>query len=312
MAIETPYGKPALMSGVRSEAQRRSQEGAPAARQWVFPPLHDAPQSLHGQLILNTGAVQRGGWEIGWAQIVGKRHSLCEDSMGASWSGLSAGIGPHDSAEQAIAVVLADGVGGGARGDVASHALVQHCLGLQHPAAGATGPYSLLAGLGLADSAVNKSLATLTTMPGAATLAAAWLDGSGSGWISRVGDARLSILQPATGLWQPLMPDQSYANLSEPPPLPEQLHAPARMVGAGLMGTPELAQFSLCPGEVLMLSSDGLHEWLRDASGLLASYTQAFSLEDLAQGMALLARGNGSDDDISVLLARKSRSNTLD
>jgi serine/threonine protein phosphatase PrpC len=292
---------------MQSKTQRRSQEDAPAARQWVFPPLQDAPQSLHGQLMLNTGELQRGGWEIGWAQVVGKRHRLCEDSMGIAWSGASAGIAPHEPAVKALKLILADGVGGGARGEVASHALVQHCLGLPHPADGAIGPTRLLAGLCLADAAVNKSLATLTTMPGAATLAAAWLDGSGRGWISRVGDARLSILRLGAGSWQPLMADQSYANLGESPPLLEQLHAPARMVGAGLMGTPELAPFTLCAGEMLMLSSDGLHEWLGDSTGLLTQTTPATpTLGDLARRLALLARENGSDDNISVLLARKT------
>lgn len=256
--------------------------------------------------MLNTGALRRGGWEMGWAQVVGRRHRLCEDSMGIAWSGASAGINPYGPVCQAITLALADGVGGGARGDVASHALVQHCLGLQHPSDRSAGPSPLLAGLGLADAAVNKSLATLTSMPGAATLAAAWLDGSGRGWISRVGDARLSILQPATGQWQPLMADQSYANLGEAPPLPEQLHAPARMVGAGLLGTPEVAPFTLCTGEVLMLSSDGLHEWLGDSSASFTQHIQAPHLGDLARRLALLARENGSDDDISVLLARKT------
>jgi len=306
MAIETPYGKPALKSGAPAETQCRSQEDAPAARQWVFPPLQNAPQSLHGQLMLSAGALQRGGWEIGWAQIVGKRHRLCEDSMGVAWSSTSAGVNTHEPAVQAITLTLADGVGGGARGEVASHALVQHCLGLPHPADGATGPSPLLAGLGLADAAVNKSLATLTTMPGAATLAAAWLDASGRGWISRVGDARLSIIQAATGRWQPLMADQSYANLGEAPPLPEQLHAPARMVGAGLMGTPELAPFNLCAGEVLMLSSDGLHEWLGDSAALFTQRMPDHRLGDLARRLVLLASENGSDDDISVLLVRKT------
>lgn len=306
MAIETPYGKPALMSSKQAETQRGSQDDAQAAWQWMFPPLHNAPQSLHGQLMLSCGALQRGGWEIGWTQIVGKRHRLSEDSMGVAWAGVNADHYVSGLAEQAVTLTLADGVGGGARGEVASHALVQHCLGLPHPADGASGPSSLLSGLGLADTAVNKSLATLTTMPGAATLAAAWLDGSGRGWISRVGDARLSVLQATTGRWQPLMADQSYANVGEPPPLPEQIHAPARMVGAGLIGIPELVPFNLCPGEVLMLSSDGLHEWLGEPTALPTQPAPGNRLVDLARRLTLLARENGSDDDISVLLARKT------
>lgn len=307
MAIETPYGLPQSAS-IRPAGGRNTVRGddTSAAQRWQFPTLQDAPQSLHEQLVLSSGALQRPGWEVGWAQIIGKRHRRCEDSLGVAWVGVPAEVQPQESSEEAITFALADGVGGGARGDVASHALVQHCLGLPHPAVGDSGPSFLLSGLGLADSAVNKSLATLTTLPGAATLAAAWLDGSGRGWLSRVGDARLSVLEAATGGWQPLMADQSYANLGEPPPLPEQLHAPARMVGAGLMGTPELVPFALRPGEVLMLSSDGLHEWLGDSSVLPAQRSPCVPLADLARALALLARENGSDDDISALLVRKT------
>ncbi len=308
MAIETPYGKPAMSSGNPAETQRRPcRETVETPGQWLFPPLQHPAQSLHGQLMLSSGALHRGGWEIGWAQIVGMRHHLCEDSMGVAWAGADAQ--PHSRSPielEAIALTLADGVGGGARGDLASHALVQHCLGLPHPAVDQSGPSALLAGLSLADTAVNKSLATITTMPGAATLAAAWLDASGYGWVSRVGDARLSVLHAASGQWLPVMADQNYANLGETPPVPEQLHAPARMVGAGLMGTPELVPFALQANEVLMLSSDGLHEWLGDRFASPQPSAPGSRLVDWASMLALRARENGSDDDISVLLARKT------
>ncbi len=308
MAIETPYGKPALTSGNPAETQRRPRsESSETTGQWLFPPVQHPPQSLNGQLMLSSGALHRGGWEIGWAQIVGMRHRLSEDSMGLAWVGADVQPDTRSPVEQdAIALVLADGVGGGARGDVASHALVQHCLGLPHPAVDHSGPSHLLSGLCLADTAVNKSLATITTMPGAATLAAAWLDASGRGWVSRVGDARLSVLHAATGQWLPVMADQNYANLGETPPAPEHLHAPARMVGAGLMGPPELVPFALQTNEVLMLSSDGLHEWLGDRFASPQPSAPGMRLGDWARMLAMQARENGSDDDISVLLARKT------
>ena len=88
MAIETPYGRPALTSGNPAETQRRSRsESSETTGQWLFPPVQHPPQSLNGQLMLSSGALHRSGWDIGWAQIVGMRHRLSEDSMGLAWVG---------------------------------------------------------------------------------------------------------------------------------------------------------------------------------------------------------------------------------
>jgi serine/threonine protein phosphatase PrpC len=300
MAFETPYGMPAPSRLSQSvSAPEADQAPKPLSRSWSFPPLEAPPQSVHGEWVLNSGAAAHGGWEVAWAQAVGKRHRLCEDSLGLAW------CGPAQGRQQGLVVALADGVGGGARGDIASHALVSHCLGAAFDPTMGPRQDQLATLLAEADATVNKSLAALTTMPGAATLAAAWLDSSGRGWLCRVGDARLSVLQLTTGNWQPLMADQSYANLGETPPTPDQWHAPARMVGAGLMGQPELVPFAIQSDETLMLSSDGLHEWLNTDLDLAQPIWQQTLLEQVRH-MVERARHQGSDDDISVLLVRKA------
>lgn len=304
MTFETPCKLPSDSAMPTAHSPHR------VARQHVqhgiFPGLEEPPASDNGSLVLTCGEHTSCGWEIAWAQIVGSSHRISEDSLGYALhhSHDAANLGKSDLL--GISLVLADGVGGGARGDIASHALVKHCLetGSLHANANVHHPGLLLEGLSTADSAVSRSLAARTPLPGAATLASAWLDSRAQGWISRVGDARLGIWNIHTGELLPLLADQSYANLGEPPPHPSQWHAPARMVGAGLMGTPEVHPLSLAAQEILVLSSDGLHQWLNNTGTPLRQSVPATRLADIAQALAIHARETGSDDDISILLAR--------
>lgn len=308
MATETPYGlpfcKPTRSADVK--AANAATKSSAGAVHWVFPGLRHPPVCRHGEVVLSSGAHQAGNWHLAWAQIVGTRHRHSEDSLGVCWQGQLPGqVG--QGRDEPITLALADGVGGGARGDLASHALVHHCLDLTSTREAMPTQADLAHRLALADSAVNRALVTATTKPGAATLAAAWLDKAGQGWICRVGDARLSVLDAITGELSPLLADQNYANLGETPPCPDDLRAPARMVGAGLIGVPEIVPFSLRSGETLVLSSDGLHEWL-SAKDAVQIASGKLPLIELAKAMAHQARHNGSDDDISVLLARNTAS----
>lgn len=310
MTCETPYAMSSLsLKGeTRDATEHEDQTSGRKGMRWSFPPLKAAPQSMRGEMILTSGALQCGGWKVAWAQIVGKKHRCSEDSMGINWSPV---LTQEKSSchEGILRAVMADGVGGGARGEIASHATVQHCLDLEVNAFLQADSAELSAGLSLADAAVNKALATVTTLPGAATLAAVWLNSQGDGWVSRVGDARISVKSKDGGNWQSVMADQSYANLGEMPPDPVQRHAPARMVGAGLMGQPEVCPFRLNLDEILMLSTDGCHEWLTQSTRIDVRSSH-ISLADLARDLVLQARDNGSDDDISVLLVRRGAENS--
>ena len=66
---------------------------------------------------LSSGHASPPGWHIAWAQVAGPAHDRCEDSLAHR---VFAGGG--------LALALADGVSGGARGDVASRSAVEHCV----------------------------------------------------------------------------------------------------------------------------------------------------------------------------------------
>ncbi|MGZ8913829.1 MAG: PP2C family protein-serine/threonine phosphatase [Methylobacter sp.] len=238
------------------------------------------------------------GWEVSWAQRVGTRHRITEDALA-----YRAVVAPTRGAtcNTGLYLAVADGVGGGARGDVASQALIQHCMALPKRLQGdATG---LTEWMRLAEGEVQKALREVTFSPGAATLAAAWLDTDGNGHLLRVGDARLYRVS-ADGKVEALTADQSYDQVGETPPPGANGEDPARMVGTGFMGEPDLQALSLQPGEALLLCSDGLHRGLDTTAiaGLLQGYA---NLEDACLGLAEAARSAGSEDDISILVARR-------
>lgn len=244
------------------------------------------------------GSTSVQGWQLGWAQIAGTRHHITEDALAyrtvaASTLGATCNTGLY--------LAVADGVGGGARGDVASQALIQHCMALpkrlQGDAAGLT------EWMRLADGEVQKALRKVTFSPGASTLAAAWLTADGNGYLLRVGDARLYRVY-ADGKVEALTADQTYSQVGETPPPGADDEDPARMVGTGFMGKPDLQALSLHPGEALLLCSDGLHRGL-NATAIANIMLCHTNLESVCISLVEAARAAGSEDDITVMVARR-------
>lgn len=244
---------------------------------------------------LTHGSNSVPGWQLAWAQLLGSRHELTEDALGHRAVTLAQPAGTG------IYVVVADGVGGGARGDIAAQALVQHCLAVPEPLL--TAAAHLTAWLRLAEAHVQKALRAVTFSPGAATLAAAWLNAEGEGYLLRVGDARLYHVD-AEGQVSPLSDDQTYRNIGELPPPGASGDDPARMVGTGYMGEPELMPVHLNAFEAILLCSDGLHRGLTPTE-LATLLRHPDGLEAACLAMVQAARAAGSDDDISVLVARR-------
>lgn len=244
----------------------------------------------------NSGSQHLKGWHIAWAQIDGSHHLINEDRLAHR------PVQFRGEARQALFAALADGVGGGARGDVAAQALADYSVAL-HPSdyLRAAAIATHLAG---ADDHVRAALREVTFSPGAATLAAAWLGADGRGHILRVGDSRLYRL--TADAIEALTRDQTYAHTGEPVPdgyAPDDL---ANMIGTGHMGEPEIQPIHLAPGSHLLLCSDGLHRGLADtalhARFLAALATHGGQLEPTARDLCQAARAAGSDDDISLIL----------
>lgn len=280
---------------------------------WVYPPLYDPPWRDGGVPVVTHGSQQAAGWKVGWAQAIGRKHRICEDSMALRF------VTPVVTGGLAgIVISLGDGVGGGARGEVASNAIVRHCVRFIEDAPLDDLPLQgqLVQWLAKGDTVVNRALCRVAAHPGASTLAAIWVNHDGAGWATRVGDARAYVLEtdhsaadapkPVLRQW---LKDQTYKALGESPPHPCQADAPARMVGAGLTGVPEVLPIRVQSGSTLMLSSDGLHNWVsqEEITHILGTSS---SLDRAAELLVTMALNHGSDDDISILLARKDTAPT--
>lgn len=83
---------------------------------------------------------------------------------------------------------VADGVGGGAAGDVASSTLLNTCASVSMDTLDADGVITLLH---KADADIKHALSQVTDQRGAATMVAAWLNEQAEGFLTWVGDARI-------------------------------------------------------------------------------------------------------------------------
>jgi serine/threonine protein phosphatase PrpC len=245
----------------------------------------------------------RGPWRVASLCLTGPRHEVCEDAAQVRFT-----------PDGGLHVALADGVSQGARGDLASGVLVDHCVALEPGRHGRVPTATEISGcLEAAEAHVREALAAVTDQRGAATLAAVWLDSEGEARLSHVGDCRIYGWRPEGAgrvMLRALTEDQSYRQLREPPPPGASPDNPARMVGVGALGDPPCTALRLYPGDGLLLCSDGLHDVL-DGEALADAMASAFehlhsddALAILAAHLARRAQNLGSIDDIGVLLVR--------
>ena len=236
--------------------------------------------------------MQRPRLESGWASACGTGHARNQDAVLAA----------------APLFAVADGVGGGSAGELASSELLAWCRALA-PADWRSAE-ALATRLRDADAALATTLESLS--PGgrsATTFAGAWLRPDGRGLVAHVGDSRVLQVQPQRGAWRVtrLTQDQTYANLGEAPPEGGRPDDPARMVGVGAIGEPPVAPFRLRENDWLVLCTDGLHRFVPEATLAAACRRGAGAPpEAVARRLVAAAARAGSRDDISVLLLRRN------
>jgi serine/threonine protein phosphatase PrpC len=203
---------------------------------------------------------------------------------------------------------VADGVGSGSHGEVASQVALRHCAEARD-----FRPEALVRQVWDADAAVASALASVSGRPGATTLVALWLRGR-SARLLHVGDARgLLFRRDWRGHWRVMWrtADQTYAALGERPPQSGDASDPCRMIGTGAVGEPALKRFTLGRRDLVLLCSDGLHRHVPASvmAGMVSAALGAgLGLDVLARRLVSQAAGSGSTDDITVLLLRRAPS----
>lgn len=201
--------------------------------------------------------------------------------------------------------VVADGVGGGSMAALASRELVArlHAALDGHRIRADAVCEAVLA----ADRAIAESIAELTELPGAATVAlCAPVNVFASKWlVAWVGDCRVyRIAARGERGAEALTRDDTFEQLGEAPPPGGAPGDPARMVGNGAVSRPNVVLTALGHGEMLLLCSDGVHKHVDMAE--LSAPPEGSPLSRHCESLIALARSNGSTDDATVLLVHRT------
>jgi len=197
---------------------------------------------------------------------------------------------------------VADGVGGGCFGEIASSMLVSQLSTLHTPQ-----PDQIAQVLTEADTAIAQRIAQEGQGPGAAVCAAVWcIDATSFSWLAMtVGDCQVMVLASHGGDWHIRWssPLQTYAAYDLPPPTKVSIHAPANMVGCGMSLPAQFHPITLVPGERLLLCSDGFHQVFSEQALEKLLSDSVFPLtKDTAQHWCHLAQQAGAQDDVTVIM----------
>jgi protein phosphatase len=249
-------------------------------------------RAVTSQHAVHGGALCR--IEVAAATACGRQHAVNEDAHT-----------PLDAAGPPF--VVADGVGGGAMAELASHRLVAH---LHARLAGRKVDAARIEAAMLeADRAIAERIAQLTDAPGAATVVLCTpANLFGTRWlVAWVGDCRAYRVActPAEAV-EPLTRDDTFRHLNETPPPGGSPDDPARMVGNGATSGANVAVHDLAPDDVLALCSDGVHRHL-DGDDWTRIVHRPIGLAARAEALVEAARAHGSVDDATVLLVHCSR-----
>ena len=196
---------------------------------------------------------------------------------------------------------VADGVGGGAHGEVASRVLMQQLSsGLPNNAVNAQ------AGLATIDRHIAQVLNELGDGPGASVFAAAWPLDTPQHWqVLWVGDCQVTHYQCAAERWQLAWQSQAqtYQAHQLTPPAGVAPDSPANMVGCGMSLAPGWHRMTVSATDRIVIASDGFHKAFTPSETLkLFDEVKAPLPLETAQQWCHLARQRGSQDDISVVI----------
>jgi serine/threonine protein phosphatase PrpC len=196
---------------------------------------------------------------------------------------------------------VADGVGGGAHGEVASRLLMQQLSnGLPNTEVSAQ---DCLANI---DQHITQVLNQLGDGPGASVFAAAWPLNKQHHWqVLWVGDCQVTHYQRSSAGWQMAWQSQAqtYQAHQLTPPDGVAPDSPANMVGCGMSLAAGWHRMTANAADRIVIASDGFHKAFTATEKIeLLAQASAPLLLETAQQWCHMARQRGSQDDISVLI----------
>jgi len=202
--------------------------------------------------------------------------------------------------------LVADGVGGGARGAEASALAKDAFINAYFAGEAGTVPERLQSAAVHANSAVYNRAQAFGGETMATTLVAAAILPTGETHIVNVGDSRAYLYR--NGQVQQLTRDHNVAALAEGG-LDEASHAHAqnrltRCIGAEPTTIADAFQLQLAPGEHLLLCSDGLTKHLTGDAELEQHLRRPNAAQATVEALVKLANERGGSDNITVMLVK--------
>jgi PPM family protein phosphatase len=217
--------------------------------------------------------------------------------------------------EQGIFLV-ADGIGGGPAGEVASRVAVNaaHAHLLEKNSAGIEEAQEdiLREAVHAAHRAVKDVIARVPAYRGmGTTLVMAWLPpGQADLWVAHIGDSRAYLLNG--GALQQLTNDHTILNvvrqanmLPEDPERWPPRSLLSQALGASDMIAPEVNHFDLVLGERVFLCTDGVCDVLADTF-IEEILSQDWHPQRMCETLIKAALGEGADDNLTTLVLRLS------
>jgi protein phosphatase len=206
-------------------------------------------------------------------------------------------------------LAVADGVGGGPGGQLASE---QTLRSLTESVAGAMTqdpPEALHDGVLLANATVKRIADQKPELSGMASTLTAALVRDGRVWLANVGDSRVYLIRDRTA-W-PLTYDHSWVAeqveagkmTAEQAASDSRRNMITRAVGSDSRMAPDVYEpLILENGDILLLCSDGLYGVVDDPE--LAGMASDMTPDEAVEKLVALANERGGPDNISVVIAR--------
>lgn len=212
----------------------------------------------------------------------------------------SAYVGPY-------LLVVADGVGGGARGDVASTAAVQQLRTIDEPDSHGSLADTLMGSISLAHNRIRDLVSDSPDLEGTSTTVVAGLFNGTQMAIAHVGDSRAYLLRD--GVMQALTRDHSFVqSLVDEGSISEddaKIHPNRNLILRAVDGVHEpqvdTRTVDLKVGDRLLFCTDGCCGVLTDQH--IAELLGSDSVADAAQSLVTASLNYGSTDNVTVAVA---------
>jgi len=207
---------------------------------------------------------------------------------------------------------VADGMGGHAAGEVASHLAIEAVRSMLSERAeeGTDVPGRLRAAIEEANRRIAEQIERNPEFRGmGTTLVVAVLEGPRI-WVAHIGDSRAYLIRQDE--IRQLTADHSFVNelvrlgmLSrEQAARDPRRNVVTRALGSGAIVVPEIHEHPFDPEDILLLCSDGLNTMLADDRILAVVRDSNGSLDQVCEGLIAAANAAGGEDNISVVLVR--------